>query len=251
MTMTNEQCFEIWAPDASPWSAWAKPVLFSQMSATWTARGEGGLDEGVKANLPAFASDQALVVDLNGTDAVRVGLELARRGWRPVPLFNATTAPKSVVNVMPTMELLWTAGEQLAQLTISPDAPPAFLLDAQRMQGDPRPGDYDNRSLVLPQDFPSATLLRSRGITSALLIQTGSSGPREDLCHVLLRWQQGGVRLGWVSTAGGRGDLQVSPPSMFRSAWYRLIILLGFRRNNVGGFGGAVPEVSSGGGGFG
>jgi hypothetical protein len=37
---------------------------------------------------------------------------------------------------------------------------------------------------------------------------------------------------------------------MFRRAWYRLIVLAGLRRANVGGFGAQIPEPSSSGSGF-
>ena len=58
----------------------------------------------------------------------------------------------------------------------------------------PSPGKFDNRWVVFPQDFPSATFLRSRGVADVLLIHSGKS-VQEDLAHVLLRWQQGGLRM--------------------------------------------------------
>ena len=245
--MTGEECFAIWTPDGSPWSAWTKPVLFSQIDQKFLRPGPAGPPATVRGALPPFARDAALVVDLPGRESVLVGLALAELGWRPVPLFNATTAPNALVDVVPMMEALLAGAETLSRHSLPPDAPPAFLLDADRMRGAPRPGVYDNRSITLPQDFPSATFLRSQGIRTVYLLQDGTTEPREDLSHVLLRWQQGGLALRWHQAGGRMGDLTLSPPSWFRKGWYRLVALLGLRRSNVGGFGAVIPEATSGG----
>lgn len=244
MTMTGEQCYGIWAPDDSPWSAWAKPVPFSQLDTLGVRARQVPVFNG---RLPRFASDTAVVVELDGRESVGAGLALAEHGWRPVPLFNATMAPKAVVDVVPVMETLLGGADALGAILIRPHAPPAFLIDALRMQGAPRPGTYDNRSIVLPQDFPSATMLIARGIRTVVLYRREKGKPRQDLSHVLLRWQQAGIELRSVDLDGEEDRLVVSPPSLFRKAWHRMIALLGLRRSNVGGFGALVPEASSGG----
>jgi hypothetical protein len=141
---------------------------------------------------------------------------------------------------------LGSASVVLKSIILDAAARPAFLLDANRRDsmGNIDPDYYDNRWIVLPQDLPSAVLLRSRGITDISLIQRGTSVPSEDLTHVLLRWQQGGLRLHSIDLATTRGteDLVVAAPSSFRRAWYAAIAILGLRRSNVGGFGSMVPE---------
>jgi hypothetical protein len=244
VTMTAERCFEIWAPDQVGWSAWAKPVLFSQLRDSST---EPHAVTAFSRPLPRFSSGTALIVDLNGTEAINAGVELAREGWRPVPLFNATNGPKPLVNVLPLMGALLAGADVLEGLSIRPDAPPAFLLDARRMEGNAKVGVYDNRSVVLPQDFPSATMLATRGIREIVVIQRSQDTPQRDLCHVLLRWQQAGIELRQQKASGEMRDLVVSPPSWFRKTWYRIVALSGLRRSNVGGFGAVVPEESSGG----
>ncbi len=249
MTMSGERCYAIWAPDDSPWSAWAKPVPFSQLDKLGVkARGVQAFD----GRLPRFAADTAVIVELDGRDGVRAALALADQGWRPVPLFNATTAPKAVVDLVPVLESLLAGAEALEGITIRPHAPPAFLIDARRMNGKPAPGAYDNRSIVLPQDFPSATMLIARGIRTVVLVQDTAWKPRQDLSHVLLRWQQAGLELRQEPLNGDVEKLVVTAPSLFRKAWHRMIALLGLRRNNVGGFGAAVPEATASGyGGYG
>jgi hypothetical protein len=138
----------------------------------------------------------------------------------------------------------------LTRLALPTDAPPAFLLDDRRQRGhrQPGPGDYDNRWLVFPQDFPSAGLLRSRGIQRVLVV-AARRPPAEDLAHVLLRWQEGGLPITSVNPAAPRASepLVVSRPRFYRSLFYRALVLVGFRRNAAGGFGGRVPEPSRGG----
>lgn len=142
-----------------------------------------------------------------------------------------------------------------SSIGFSPDAPPAFLLDANRLSpSQPSgPGKYDNRWMVFPQDFPSATFLKSRQILRVLVLQRPPE-PASDLAHVLLRWQEAGLELLWTDPAAGHAPetLRVQKPSGFRDLSYRAMALLGLRRNSAGGFGSVIPFPSSGSGtGFG
>lgn len=249
--MTNEECFVAWAPDGSLWSQWAKPVVFAHIDRLATARAED--DE---ATMPGFAwppdarPERLIIVDLPGERSVLVGLSLAGRGHRPVPLFNGNPHHLGVVDVEPIARRLRGGAKMMRTLAIRPDAPPAFLLDANRMApiGGLRPGRFDNRWLVLPQDFPSATLLMAHGIRQALLLQSNTADPPEDLAHVLLRWQEAGIGLLRQNAEPGADtvEIHVAPPSRFRRSWHRAIALMGLRRSNVGGFGAIIPEPSSG-----
>ena len=255
MTMlSGEECFGIWAPDGVAWAQWAKPVLFAQ--GPLVTDPETPLKVPDLPGNPETWTEAGIVVDLRGAEAVGVGLALAARGYRPVPLFNGTTGPGAVIDVDPIRSALGAGVDVLRRLTIAPDARPAFLIDANR--GDPRlnaetAGYYDNRWIVLPQDFPSATFLASHGVREVVLIQRDSLNPSEDLSHVLRRWQEGGIRLrAWDLASGRTADpLTVPPPSRFRVAWYAAVALLGLRRSNVGGFGSAVAPQSTGGAGSG
>jgi hypothetical protein len=250
--MTNEECFEAWAPDGVFWSQWAKPILFTRLPpATPLDPAETKPDVDVSW-APKARSGAAIVVDLRGATAVRVGLALARIGYRPVPLFNASDGPSAVIDVGPLARALVAGARAVRESGLEPAAPPAFLLDAERMRPrmHPGPGRFDNRWVVFPQDFPSATMLLSRGIHEVLLAQESDALPQEDLAHVLLRWRAAGIRL--LAVDVGRNDrpreLVVRPPSLFRRAWYRAIRLMGLRRNDAGGFGAAIPVPSAGGG---
>ncbi|MCI0684270.1 MAG: hypothetical protein L0Y71_19340 [Gemmataceae bacterium] len=251
--MTKEECFVAWAPDGIPWSQWAKPVVFANLDRI----AAGGVPDQPTTTLsvdwiPEASHERALIVDVPGAESVVLGLSLARRGYRPVPLYNGTVGPAPVIDIEPIARQLQAGAEVLHGLGILPDAPPAFLLDAARMtpKDAPGPGKFDNRWIVFPQDFPSATYLRARGINEVLLLRRGTDAPGEDLAHVLLRWQEAGIHLlgGDVAAGGPWRELRVRRPSLFRRAWYRTMAMLGLRRHDAGGFGAMIPLASAGGG---
>lgn len=251
--MTNEELFDIWAPADVVWSVWVKPVLFAQQT---IARDDmSSPDEWLNLDCtwaPGAHENTAVIVDLAGRQSMLVGLALAARGYRPVPLYNACSGVSAVVPMEPILDLIARGATYLAGLFLSDDAPPAFLLDADRLRGSgpPAPGRFDNRWLVFPQDFPSANFLRSRAIHAVLLVQSQPDQPQSDLAHVLLRWQLAGLPLHVVAPVAGAAPqpLQVRRPRLFRSMWQRALASIGLRRNSVGGFGAIVPQPSSGSG---
>jgi hypothetical protein len=249
--MSPEEVFEAWAPAASEWSPWARPVLFGLAAPAVASPGEAPPAVTAAAWAPDPAERVAVVVDLPGAESARVGLALGQRGYRPVPLYNGVHHQAGVI---PTAELVGTLFELAPAVRDARppvDAPPAFLLDSRRLEGaaDRRPGRFDNRWVTLPQDFPSAARLLSRGIRRVLLVQAGHGSPRDDLSHVLRRYQDAGMAVEWQdpAQAGGPQPIRVGRPRWFRFAWYRLLALLGLRRNSTGGFGGLIPDLPSGG----
>jgi hypothetical protein len=249
--MTNEECFKAWAPEEGLWSRWAKPVLFAQRLDGLSLGLRSWPDPHEYLWLSQADGRTALVVDLPGVESIETGIAMARRRYRPVPLYNTSVGPSALLNVADLVAALASGATALRDFTLAPDAPPAFLLDANRMRPvvPSNPGSFDNRWVVFPQDFPSGTFLRSRGIDEVIVLHD-RSGVQEDLSHVLLRWQEAGIQI----RAIGPGDvsprpLTVKKPSWFRHAWYAAIVLAGLRRNNAGGFGSVIPKA--GGGGYG
>lgn len=250
--MTEQEIYDLWAPLDSPWSPWVKPVLFTQLDHNLSARTSAMRP--LKSELAASLAAQrlALVLDLPGEHAVEVGLQLARSGYRPVPLFNTSHGTNPVVAVGGILQALRAGTDLLRTVTLAPDAPPAFLLDAQRMRerGPVLPGKYDNRWLVFPQDFPSAHFLKSQKIDAVVLVQETSLRPQDDLAHVLLRWQEESIPLLAISSDAPilPEPIRVEKPPRYRSLWYHFLAVLGLRRNSAGGFGAVVPIPSQGGG---
>ena len=250
--LTGEECFAAWAPEADFWSRWAKPVVFASAGTF--------VDEPVTLPslddlpVPGSFDPSAIVVDLPGDESVLTGLALMARGYRPVPLFNGTWGPNAVVPMDQLARALGGGAAILPGQTLPAGARPAFLVDASRgdARGSEEPGRYDNRWIVLPQDFPSAATLLSRGITSVTLIRRTNPVPDQDLAIVLKRWQDGGLRIRSVTTETKEAHETVSlvVPTRVRWLWYGALALMGLRRNNVGGFGAQIPEQTSRGSGF-
>lgn len=256
--MNPSELYKLWAPEDSIWSNWAKPVLFAD--STFVGSEPAQTTEWQSSNIawaPAPESGTAIVLDLPGAHPVWYGMALSQRGYRPVPLYNGVvgpslSAPSALVNAYGILNALHAVGESLATLRLPAEAPPVFLLDENRFAGGSfaDPGRFDNRWWVFPQDFPSANLLLSRGIRSAVLGQDRAAGPQRDLAHVLLRWQEAGIQILTCDVNGQAQPtpLQVQRPNNFRALWYQALVLAGLRRNSAGGFGAVVPQPSSGGG---
>src|SRR5579885_1492046 len=89
--MTREKLFDVWAPAASSWSPWAKPVLFAHWPRPLPADSDPAPVN--LSWLPAAGERVALVVELPGAASVHFGLAAAAIGYRPVPLFSAIPPP--------------------------------------------------------------------------------------------------------------------------------------------------------------
>jgi hypothetical protein len=250
--MTGEEMYEIWAPPGSLWSPWVKPVIFAQYEAPSEPPVDDvpQTDDGVPwATSPS--ENCLVVVDLPGARSLTVGLALAAQGFRPVPLYDACNSPRAIVRLDGILSALPEATAALGGIELADDAPPVFLLDSQR-QTDHVPlgliSWFDNRWLTFPQDFPSIRFLLSHGLKTALLVQQKRTTPMDDLAHVLLRWQEGGLTLRSVDLAIGSqpSPLLVQPPARFHSMFYRALAVLGLRRNSAGGFGSVVLPASAG-----
>lgn len=266
--MKPEEVYLAWAPPASIWSPWAIRVPFAQIVCEAVA----AIKETEAVNSLAGglnpAPDLAVILDLPGDQAVRLSLTLASRGFRPVPLIDGSPGPQIpsilpglnvarstgaaaiAVDMRQTLRWLCIGAAQLTSLNISPNASPAFLLDASRIGSGLNfgPEVFDNRWKTFPQDFPSAKFLLEHGIRRILLIQNSVAQPVEDLSHVLLRWQDGGLAIFAARAVAldAATAITIKRPSQFRALWHRALALLGLRRAPAGGFG-AWPQGSGGG----
>lgn len=169
----KDEIYQTWAPPQGLWSRWVKPVLFAFTDGVLHQNPAQPIFQNT-AWVPA-PDKTAIVVDLAGKEGVLWGLQLARLGYRPIPLYNAlpwplnapiSERPPSTVAVEPVLSAICHSTPTLAQISLSPGAPPAFLLDADRRMGKAYPGFFDNRSVCFSTDFPSAEFLRSQGISA-------------------------------------------------------------------------------------
>ncbi len=261
--MSNEYIYNIWAPIDSPWSNWVKPVLFACMD-SWPLSEVPWYPEEI-GFIPPVAGTVAIVADLPGDRGVSIGISLALNGYQPVPLYNALPGPTfeeinsfgspipvSLIDVAPIINALRRGTLFLSKQPPPTNAPPVFLLDANRRAATrpPSPGTYDNRSITFVTDFPSANYLLSHGITEVLLLQENRVHPQSDLAHTLRRWQDGGIIIKTKDLFSPIPaiPLTVEKPTWYGAIWYRVLVALGLRRSELGGFGGLVPFPGGGGG---
>lgn len=247
--MQVHPAFADWLVEGNPWSDWAKPVAFT------TGRDDLGPEPEPTAAPPpapwlsALPRSAALVLDLPGPLAAELAPTLARAGWLPVPLYNGCPEPHGAQPLVATAAIrraLVAAASAIARSRPSTQAPPAFLLDFLRVHPviPRRPGAYDNRWQVQEQDLPSGNVLRRGGIDEVVLIAPGVAG---DLAHPLFAWQKAGVRLARMAPDGETAEpWQISRPSGWGGLFQRLMVICGLTPNSAGGFGGVVPQPSSG-----
>ncbi len=235
----NLEAYKIWAPDDALWTQWAKPVLFMrppEISFKDLEIPEAGW-------MRSLDGQTMLIADLPGHSGVIESLALGRLGYRPVPLYNGVDGRVSsmIVEVGEIATALFQGADILATYNISPDAPPVFMLDSNRMNGrGKQPGKFDNRWCVFPQDMPSAAFLLNAGIRRIIV---RSAEIQNDLSHILHRYQKEGIEI-FLCTGIGREieKITVVRPSRFKSLSYRFSVIMGLTRNGAGGFGGEIPE---------
>jgi len=262
--MNKDQIFDAWAPEKSLWWTWTKPVLFSYVDRV-LASPQACLPSHAAEWCPENHAGVVIVVDLPGAESVMIGLALAERGYRPVPLFNAIPLPLgfpmldplsgrriAAVDTVPIISALQYGAERLVKLQIPNDAPPAFLLDANRHGNGlvMEPGEFDNRSVCYTTDFPSANFLLAKRYSRALLVQRNGINPHSDLVHVFRRWLDAGIALQLIQldTSATPERLEVPRPPWFGAMFQRALAAVGLRRaSSSGGFGAWVPESGAGG----
>ncbi len=140
----KEQLFNTWAAPSSPWSAWAKPVLFAGMNERLLGDGPTATNKAdealrVEADEVPAASPQdpmAVVVDLPGAASIQMGVALAKLGYRPVPLFNGCDGPNAVIDLNGMIVWLIRAADDVARANLPESAPPATGVPHH---GDPQP----------------------------------------------------------------------------------------------------------------
>jgi hypothetical protein len=103
-----------------------------------------------------------------------------------------------------------------------------------------KPGTYDNRWCIFPQDMPSAAFLIKEGI-SRVIVRAESI--QNDLSHILCRYQKEGIEIHFCSGEAIK-KIPITEPLNFKSLSYRFKVILGLTRNATGGFGSKIPEAT-------
>jgi hypothetical protein len=166
-----------------------------------------------------------------------------------VPLFNAIPVDDggAAVDLWPIVRALEQGATTLATLALPDDAPPAFLLDANRRGlSRPPPGQFDNRSICTRFDFPPATELLANGIAHVVALTADFGAPlAADLASVLLGFQVAGLAIYHASSQpfGGPIAVELKRPSLWRRLNEKLHVW-SLARTSEGAFGRTVPHTS-------
>ena len=138
----------------------------------------------------------AIIVDLPGTDSIEMGLALAKKGYRPIPVYNGVEEQQGARATTDNQSIdiaLFYGAKELGKLSIPDDAPPAFLLDSNRLlRYKIDDSVFDNSWDIYPQDLPSANYMKEQGIEKILVVGDGIS---RDLKKILRGFQKKGLEI--------------------------------------------------------
>lgn len=197
--MTNKDIFKIWSPSNARWTNWVRPVSF-------IAIGNVKKFEPTNITLPYISlmkeidNDTAIIVDLPDTQSIEVGIQLAKKGYRPIPIYNgtieqqgarATTDNHSILD-----PLVWGAFE-LLKINLKDNAPPAFLTDANRLQRHRIDNSvFDNSWDVYHQDLPTEEYFLKHDIAKIVVISNKLS---KDLKKIFKGYPKNKISIWWTN----------------------------------------------------
>ena len=179
------------------WSNWVRPVPFINIGVGKKLFANLYNEQRIfdsKEELAPFLEKTGIILDLPGADSNMFGLNLAKEGFRVVPLFNGTIeqdGARATADCQSASEGLVWLGEKLQDISVETDAMPVFLLDSNRLLRFKRNISlFDNSWDIYSQDMPSAQYLKEKGIDKILVI--GEKIAR-DLKRILLKYQKDGI----------------------------------------------------------
>jgi len=212
--MDKKQLFDDWAPrEGYVWTKFAKPALFVHAD---SVSGRQVYEAEIPWDIRKFrGGGTAIIVDLPGVSSVETGLGLAQSGFRPVPLYNGIHEAKNgglrdAVDNTAIINALKTGVNALRYIDMHTNAPPVFLLDANRDTPILDTEDvYDNRWNVDLDDMPDAAYMRAQRI-SKVIVWT-DRGIQDDLRPILDSYREAGIHVG--TYMNGRTTYEEITPS--------------------------------------
>lgn len=194
--MTGRDIFKIWAPTGAKWTQWVRPVPFV------------GINENIKIYeisdfnisniyyLEELVTDTAIIVDIPGNDSIKEGIALAKMGYRPIPIYNGTDQQKGAIATVDNYSIkvgLIKGAKELEKIKIDENAPPAFLLDTNRMNRfKMNISIFDNSWDIYSQDLPTAEYFFNNGIKNIII---SSRIIQKDLSKILYKFQNKGINI--------------------------------------------------------
>ncbi len=239
----RRELFRAWAPEGATYTPWVKPVLFAQMDQSTLSRAHPAPDLPTVDWAPRALDRTAIVLDLSGPSAIHAALALSSRGYQPVLLHNTSPGPNALLDMSGIQEAVIGGRPLLPSRTLPEGAPPAFVLDSRRLSGDRKPGAFDNRWVLFPQDFPSAHFLKSHSIERILVVRNTPGEIAHDLRQVLVEWRRARLLLQTLALHLHDQPRDYTPRTAWtwRPAALLGLVALGLRANSAGGFGSKIP----------
>ena len=191
--MTNKEVYKIWAPYHKKWTNWVRPVPFIYL--------DESINEFIDYNishinyLSKILDNTAIIIDINGIDSIKEGIELAKIGYRPIPIFNGTSSNNALSttnNKVIEPLLIWGALE-LKKIKLKDNALPVFLLDDNRLNRYKiNRGIFDNSWDVYYQDLPSSKYFLNNNIDKILV---RANKINKDLNKILYNYQKENIKI--------------------------------------------------------
>lgn len=215
-----------WAPGTdSPWRAFYKPTLIAAIATVQSAAMpvRTPLMTPAEAEAQRFVTtvnlkDTAVFVDLPGEESVLWGAALHAQGQLPVLTINNWPHPAGLLRLERPLGALLYYAAQVAAAPLPKDARPAFLLERSRLgqKGlNPSSSQFDNRYFHVLTDFPSAEVLKSRGIRQIVYVNPQSIFPgaeSDDLSDYFVQLSQAGMQFSYVKPGRETFEMAVAVP---------------------------------------
>jgi len=194
--MTGKDVYRIWAPRGVKWTDWVRPVPFISIVDPLCTERIYNFSIPCVDYIDKVCADTAIFVDTPGYEGIAEGLALARLGYRPIPLYNGTVEQNAAMALVDNGIIavaLKTGVSELIKLTIADDAPPAFLLDSNRLLRYKMDVSlFDNSWDIYPQDMPSAGYFLNNGIDKIIV---RSEKIHKDLARILYGFRKKGLKI--------------------------------------------------------
>ena len=193
--MRGKEIYKIYAPVGAKWTDWIRPVPFVAID-TYNRNPIGDWLDRKVMFLKQYQRDTAIFIDLPGKESIELGIDLARMGYRPIPVFNGTDeqqGSQATTNTCLIEGCLINGSEKLKNIQLKNDANPAFLLDSYRTNRyRAKESIFDNSWDLYKQDIPSSEYFKQNGITKIIVV--GDTIQR-DLKKIFLRFQDHGIEI--------------------------------------------------------
>lgn len=194
--MDIKDIYKAWAPENKLWVDWVRPVPFIELKNKKT------ITEQLDFNLPIIRyidksiKNTAIILDIDGCDAIKEGIALIEYGFRPIPIFNGTIPQENsignAINSFIEPYLVWGANI-LNNNEILEESLPAFLLDTNRLNRNKiERGIFDSSWDIYPQDIPTPDYLLNHNINKIII---RSNKLHDDLEKVLYKFYKKNIEI--------------------------------------------------------